>query len=622
MLNLNVKIYEDRFRGNDMIRKRRKLNTWIWFLILTMGVLWYAEGSEGQIRLVEEGSTDYRIMVGPGATLTEEFAAQELQGYLTQMSGAFLPMDRGNARSAGKHVLVGKGAITKLGIGVNEGYLGPDGFVIKTIGDKIILAGGSPRGTLYSVYAFLEMLGCRWIAPGIIGEVIPQAPNIVIEPVERFEQPGVKYRGFTSLIPAIHEGAQWIDWMSKNRMNYLMIPFSSYEDFKRILGSEVEKRGLYTGVSFEGFKLEDDQQSQSEVEANPAQKKALTERVLEFISNNPEVDIIAISVDVLEPYVESFAEIRKAICGQYPNGSTLLMMRDDTILDISYPICDTQFSASSTMRQTSRRCYRHSLGDDQCEINMGIKKYLEEHLKTLGIAHIYEYYMGTLDQNSLLFPILHTIASDIGYLGSLSGIDGVISQCEPGNWGTYGLNYYVFARMAWDTDADLGFIVDDYCNKYYGSASRPMKRYFARLEDAMAAMEHFSYINPPHLILNLLSEDLLNELDLAIQNAESLASDVIIFDRIRKVRLSLDHTKLLWHTLYDYFRGNELVKAGNFQEAKEYYQGSIDTCEELIAFLFQNIDEGIFVVSESYIFDYLEALMADARHRKEMSEEE
>jgi len=147
------------------------------FLVFSLA-LSQVQGAEAQLQIVEDGKTPYRIVIGPGASPTEDFAAHELQGYIMQMSGVFLPMDRGNVPVAGKRILVGRTAVAKLRLKADESYLGPDGFVIKTIDDKILLVGGSPRGTLYSVYTFLEMLGCRWLAPGIMGEVIPQLPNI------------------------------------------------------------------------------------------------------------------------------------------------------------------------------------------------------------------------------------------------------------------------------------------------------------------------------------------------------------------------------------------------------------------------------------------------------------
>ncbi len=562
------------------------------FLLLSLA-LCQVQGSEEQLQIVEDGKTSYRIVVGPGASPIEDFAAHELQGYVMQMSGVFLPMDRGNVPVAGKRILVGRTAVAKLRLKADESYLGPDGFVIKTIDDRILLVGGSPRGTLYSVYTFLEMLGCRWLAPGIIGEVIPQLSDIAIAPIDHSERPDIPYRGFTNYIPT--ESAQMIDWMAKNRMNYFMIPQPDYADFKQISGGELERRGMEAGVS---FAIEDSQPT--------------ADQILEFIASNPEVRIIEVQAGHSENDITSSQLIgmEEAMHQNHPGRNAFLAARG-----VKTPPAGRNIILSF---DPESRCYRHSLGDKQCEINSQVRSPFEKQLRLWGRAYIHEYYMGTYSQNSLPFPILHTIASDLQYFSALDEVEAIISQCEPGNWGTYGLNYYVFARTAWKASVDLGIIVDDYCEKYYGSAGEPMKRYFARLEDAMKAMEHFSFIDPPQLILKLLDEKTLEALETEVQNAEALATDAMSFDRIRKTQLALEHTKLLWYMLNHYFRALQFQKAGEINNAESHLQNAIEIGEKLVAFLFQNLDEGVFIIPEDYIFDYLEALIADARDRKEL----
>jgi hypothetical protein len=342
------------------------------------------------------------------------------------------------------------------------------------------------------------------------------------------------------------------------------------------------------------------------------------ERVLNFINQNKEVDIVVLDLPEAslsdESDAESVAEVSKTVHMKFPGKSVSLMTTGE---EMSASGGNVQDENSLSYFEPVSRCYRHSLNDEKCEINTVIKSHLDEQLKTHKKVHIYEHYMGSYSQNSLPFPILHAIASDIRYFHNLTAVDGVVSQCELGNWGTYGLNYYVFARMAWNADNDLGNIVDDYCEKYYGSASAPMEKYFARLEDAMAGMEHLGYIDPPYLILELLDEKSLADLEMDIKDAENLASGAMDFDRIRKTQLSLDHAKFLWHTLNYYSKAIQFQEAEKNMEAQDYFQKAAETGEEMITFLFKNAEEGVFIIPESYIFDYLEPLILDARVRKD-----
>jgi len=558
----------------------------LWLLFLIGAYVCQPASSAERIQLVKDGSTDYRIMLGPGASPVVEFATQELQGYVMQISNAFLPMASRNEPARGKLVLVGDSAAAKLGLDIANTHLGKDGFIIKTIDDKIVLAGGGPRGTLYSVYVFLEMLGCRWLAPGILGEVVPRYPNIVVESIDHSERPDIVYRGFTNLVPVSYEGSLWIDWMAKNKMNYFMISQPNYDDFMEILGGELEQRGMDIGVRLDNSMSVD--------------------QVQEFIGNRREISLIEIDTEYMETEEADkesleYATMISDMINKYYPGKLAFLMEPS---------------------KTSTRCYRHHLGDEECEINREVKRDLESQLRTRNKLHIHEFYMGPYGQNSLPFPILHTIAWDLGYFNELQGLEGVISQCEPGNWGAYGLNYYVFARMAWNAHNDLGQIVDDYCERYYGPASSPMKEYFATLEDAMTATEHFRYVDPPQSILELLDESSLAKMGREIQKATELASDAMTFDRLRKTELSLNHAELLWTMLNHYSMGIKFQEAEESDKAIVHFQQTAHLGEKLVAFLFQNIEEDVYIIPEGYIFDYLEPLIADARERKDLLEVE
>ena len=51
------------------------------------------------------------------------------------------------------------------------------------------------------------------------------------------------------------------------------------------------------------------------------------------------------------------------------------------------------------------------------------------------------------------------------------------------HWATQGLNYYVLAKLLWDPSQDAEGIVQDYCQKGFGSAASVMRRYFRELEE-------------------------------------------------------------------------------------------------------------------------------------------
>src|SRR5580700_6828990 len=81
-------------------------------------------------RLVENGKSKYSIVIAPDASQSERRAAEELQKFLEQMSGARLPI---TAKPQRRMVLVGKSpALEELNLRIPFADLGPEGFALKT----------------------------------------------------------------------------------------------------------------------------------------------------------------------------------------------------------------------------------------------------------------------------------------------------------------------------------------------------------------------------------------------------------------------------------------------------------------------------------------------------------
>lgn len=150
----------------------------------------------------------------------ERHAAAELNAYVRKMSGAILPV--ANERVDGATVLIGAVARRAMGKDAPQG----DSFAIRrdATADALLIAGGSARATLWSVYAFLEdTLGIGFFRDG---ERVPSLPTLEVPPLnivetprfsERFEGNGCIYTYSTSAW-GWDEWRAEIDWRAKRRV--------------------------------------------------------------------------------------------------------------------------------------------------------------------------------------------------------------------------------------------------------------------------------------------------------------------------------------------------------------------------------------------------------------------
>ena len=119
--------------------------------------------------MAENGQSAYRIVVADDASPSTKHGAEELQKFLKEITGVKLPIISDRQPPGPKEIILGDNAhLRTLGLTIDVPRLGNEGYVIRTVGDRLVIAGGQLRGNMYGVYGFLEdHLGCRWFAPGV-----------------------------------------------------------------------------------------------------------------------------------------------------------------------------------------------------------------------------------------------------------------------------------------------------------------------------------------------------------------------------------------------------------------------------------------------------------------------
>jgi hypothetical protein len=161
--------------------------------------------------LINQAKSDYKIVIPKDATPIEKQSSVVLQGYIKKISGCTLPIISQSGSTNTRQIIVGR---TRLIDKNDYEDLGVDGFIIKRIGNSVILTGGVRKGVLYSVYSFLEdFLGCRMYTSTAI--YVPNKSSISLPAtIDRKESPTFAYR-MTYFTDALNK-----DYCDFHKMNY------------------------------------------------------------------------------------------------------------------------------------------------------------------------------------------------------------------------------------------------------------------------------------------------------------------------------------------------------------------------------------------------------------------
>ena len=128
--------------------------------------------------IAHEGSSKYVIVRGANASPSEVTAATDLQSYLKKITNVEVPVVTDEVAETEHEIIVGKTNREDEGE-FDRAEFGDDGFIIKVADKKLYLVGSEVRGTLYSVYTFLEeYLGCRYYTDTV--EKVPENSTILL----------------------------------------------------------------------------------------------------------------------------------------------------------------------------------------------------------------------------------------------------------------------------------------------------------------------------------------------------------------------------------------------------------------------------------------------------------
>jgi len=478
-----------------------------------------------------------KIVVPQKATERERFAADEIKKYIKKLCGAELSICTDSEYLSGNAIAVGgpeRNSLTRKYISEEDFdnlVPGPEGIFIKSYEDCLVLAGSSKdvneneRGTIYAVYEWLErFLGCSLAAytkegvPG--GEYIPELREIGVSNIYYCNaKADLPMRGVCiqySAHGAVADHAlnvPFLDWLAKNRYNYIYTWNGVYEQFKENgMLEECAKRGIvfmvghhdsidtilpqrgnkyfsehYFETHPEYYKLTEDGKRFEMIDnwgqmvlcsRNEDMINQVAENMISWFKQNPQVKSYAFSnkdgtapqccCDKCRPYskVENFFyminSIAKKVAEVLPDVKVAMSAYTDLweppegITDISPNI----YVKEATWHVSGLR--KVGKPDGSCLSGT----FYEENLlkwRKLGVSVMYyDYLMGVYPGRQRYVPMGCEMQAFCRRFVE-KGIDGIIAQFDVYNHWNNIFNYYAYGRTAYDCEKTIDANLDLFC---------------------------------------------------------------------------------------------------------------------------------------------------------------
>ena len=428
--------------------------------------------------------------------LNEEYAAQQLQKYIRHATGIELPVVKDDTSESEYEIVIGSTDRCDLDL---SSY-GNEGFVIKTEGNDLIIAGGEQRGTLYGVYTFLEdYIGCRFFAEDC--EIIYKADEINIEEGLFDEQiPTMEYRDTNE---TVYQGGGEI--ASKRKINSSYTRVMKYNQ-----GSSMDFAGgafVHTMGTIFDLGSVDRQPCLTDEEIY---NKTL-EKARKLMKANPNAELISIT----QNDNNNACPCKECSLVNNEEGSkagTLIRFinRLATELEDEFPdykILTLAYMFSYEAPKTAPHenviielcsldaCCGHPLCDLSCSTNQEFRRNIADWSKLTDNLYVW-YYVVEFTGNAKNAPFMNfNSLYDTYELFRSYGVKGVFNE---GNMVStsqeFGyLRAYLLSKLMWDEDMtreEYDAAIREFIAAYYGEAADAVEEYFYMMAE-YADGKHF-----------------------------------------------------------------------------------------------------------------------------------
>ena len=541
-------------------------------LALASGLALSCNLNAATLSLAGKGASAYHIVISSNAIPSEHYAAEELQRYFQKITGARLPIVTDAEKAQRREILLGDNAhLGQLGLNIDCERLGPEDFILRTARDRLIIAGGKPRGTLYGVYTLLEeKLGVRWFTPEV--ELVPQTNRLVLAALNETRTPALEYREV--FWTEIMRDADFAARHRLNGPNYKLTEKHGgrpvvYFPFVHSLDNLIP-RDLYKDHP-EYFPLIKGKRVNGYVQrclSNPEVVQMAKARVREWIKEHPEATIISVSQNDTGNWCQ--CEQCQALDDREGSPAASLIQFVNAIaadLEHDYPNLRIDTLAYQYTRKPPNTlrprpnviirlcsiecCFAHPLASCDSTENRRFRDDIIAWQPIAAKLYIWDY-TPNFAYYQQPFPNFDVLQPNVQFFVN-HGVKGLFEQ---GNYSAGGngemgpLRAYLLARLLWNPQTDVKQDTREFLAAYYGHAAQDIQAYLELLEDQVRNGKAHAHIfeSPKAPYLN---EQFLASADEIFNRAERDAESETVRFRVQVARLPIWYVQIATNRVTD-----------------------------------------------------------------------
>lgn len=509
-----------------------------------------------QLLLVKNGQPASVLVLSKNAAAEEQEAANEIQSFVQKISGAKLEIvtaEQGFQQRI--PVLIGAAAPADLERSIREKGNDPYSFALVVDANKISLRGLTPAGTRVAAYELLEQLGVRWFMPGDLGTVVPNNKTIQLADQKTIQVPSFAARWTTSARNSKKLGEEW---MQRVRMGGPNFPSSH--------GISIEEKGANQGGGKKGagnvktlfeehpeyYALVDGKRKASQLcISNPDVLIRAIATTKQYFQKNPDAewigmgpndgrgfcecdnckaldagdyDPIAHQVSMTDRYVGFFNKVLEGIKNEFPAKKIGFYAYAAYMRPPVKVKPDPKIVPATAVIGL---CRLHGMGNPICP-----EKSYEKQLTTdwgKVVPEVYNRgYWYNLSDPGLPFFMISRVKNEIP-IGKTLGIHGWRVETSD-NLAAELPSVYVASKLMWNDKTNVNELMTDFCQKFFGPAALPMRRYIDLMDQALYNADYHtgSSWDFPHIY----NKQVCNIAQAALNQARKLAPTGIYAKRV------------------------------------------------------------------------------------------